>query len=189
MEYIQRGIWGEKLLRQAESHDSFERISIFSPMGGRNVRETGKGSWTKSEDTREGSGEQWDFHRLHKAFSKFNVMLLECLQIHFSQTKRKQNVAWQSSKCFVLSFFFQTPRGGYWRFEAWQFGTVSMMCYLLGGRVAHWSKEFSVCEGRLQAISCASHLSLTHLNLFQRCPQPPRMELSLQRRCSIALSA
>ncbi len=52
MEYIQCGIWGEKLLRQAESHDSFERISIFSPMGGKNVRETGKGSWTKSEDTR-----------------------------------------------------------------------------------------------------------------------------------------
>lgn len=34
MEDIQCGIWGEKLLRQAKSHDSFERISIFIPMGG-----------------------------------------------------------------------------------------------------------------------------------------------------------
>lgn len=35
-----------------------------------------------------------------------------------------------------------------------------MMCYLLGGTVAHWSKEFRVCEGRLQAIlMCISPLS------------------------------
>lgn len=48
MKYIQCKIWGKKLLRQAESHDSFERISIFQPMGKNDsIRETGKGSWTK----------------------------------------------------------------------------------------------------------------------------------------------
>lgn len=48
-----------------------------------------------------------------------------------------------------------------------------MMCYLLGGTVAHWSKEFRVCEGRLQAISCASHLSLTHLKFISALPSTP----------------
>ena len=45
----------------------------FQPMGGNDrVRETGKGSWEKSEfDTGEGDG--GDSNKLH-TFSKFNVM-------------------------------------------------------------------------------------------------------------------
>lgn len=67
--YIQCGVGEEKLLSQAESHDSFERISISAHD---RVRETGKGSWEKSEfDT--GEGEGGDSNKLHTC-SKFNVM-------------------------------------------------------------------------------------------------------------------
>lgn len=108
-----------------------------------------------------------------------------CLKIHFCETKRKQNVVWRSSKFSSppVSFFSQTPQGGYWWVEAWQFGTVSMMCYLLGGTVAHWSKGFTVCKGRLRAISCESRLSPEFISVL---PSNLRMQLSLQcRHCVV----
>lgn len=45
-----------------------------------------------------------------EAYSEFNVMLLMPYNQFFSQTKRKQNVVWRSSKCFLSPLFHSSLR-------------------------------------------------------------------------------
>lgn len=139
------------------------------------VKETGKGSWTKKgRYQRVGWGE---------------MISTDCIRPFPSSMLQMVTGAFKFSVLFSPLFhsFFRHRRVG---IEGLKHVSLAQFqwCYLLGGTVARWGKEFRVCEGRLQAISCASHLSFTHLHLFQSCPQPPQMDLSLQLRCSVVVS-
>lgn len=87
-----------------------------------------------------------------------------------------------------FSFFCQIPQGGYRRVQACQFGTVSMMCYLLEGTVAHGGRSSEHVKGGSKQF-CVPLTSLSPTCIrFSTALNPHQQDLSLQCKFTAFLS-
>lgn len=170
-----------------------KELAFSSPWGEYDrLRETGKGSWTESEDNVGGRWRGMGFLQTAWGLFQSSIWCCGCLKINFARTKRKAKCSLASIKAFCFPPIFHSPfRNRRVCIEVLKHGSLAQFQWC----VIYWGEQWLI---GVKSSECARagykqfHVHLTSLsptwNLFQRCPQPPQMELSLQRRCCTVLS-